>query len=113
LKKVILFPGEIVNEGLISASAIQRFLHWQPNAVIINPNIVGKGANAEDSVQAASHVLLLVWCTIKFEKRIGKTELPSHAETKVPALLRLGVACEFDHQLLNVPRIRATRRRQR
>jgi hypothetical protein len=58
LEKVILFPREIVNERLIPASAIQRFLHWQADAIVINPNIVGKGANAENSVQAASHVLL-------------------------------------------------------
>jgi hypothetical protein len=49
-EKVVLSPGEIVNERLIPASAIDRFLQWKADAVIIDPNVVGKFADAGNSV---------------------------------------------------------------
>jgi|HubBroStandDraft_6_1064221.scaffolds.fasta_scaffold695389_2 hypothetical protein len=55
-EKVILFPGEIVNERLTPASAIDRFLQWKADAVVIHPNIVGERADAGNSVQTVSHI---------------------------------------------------------
>jgi hypothetical protein len=46
-EKVILFPGEIVNERLTPASAIDRFLQWKADAVVIHPSIVGERRRRE------------------------------------------------------------------
>jgi hypothetical protein len=51
-----LFPGEIVNGRAITASAIKRLFQWQGNAIVIDPDVIGKAVDAVNSVQTSPHV---------------------------------------------------------